>query len=542
MFSIGTAGGLVVAWHKSTKLRVLHIDNNQVNCSIWDENTKSEWILTCMYGSPYKDSRKDEPWKLVNQMGETMNMPWLVLGDLNVILHKDEKRGGNPANDADIRKFSAMFNNLGLKDLGFIGFPFTWSIHQDGDSHIEERLDRGMENGKWITQFPNTSLRHLNHSGSDHSVVLLNTSIPCQNGSKPFKFFGLYQEEQKCRDIIKSSWHKNFNGSTTFILVNRLANVKKEVSLWNKFEFGKIKHNLVLLNRKLETIIENPNIRLNDQNLLDTKAEIQKLDDYEEEFWKIKGSDDRNNIWIEGRDNIANCLNVYFETLLTTSRPVINNDIVNLVPPSITDTENSKLMEPPSEIEIHDALFGMPPNCSPGPDGFPSCLFQKNWNIVKKDVIETILAFFNSGHMLTKLNSTYIFLIPKVLHPNGPSYYRPISSCNIVYKIISKVIPNRIKPFLDRLISPYQSAFVKQRLISDNLLVAHEIIHAMRKKRKSKTDFMGLKIDMSKSFDRVEWNFLIVILRRMGFCDAWCNLIYQCISTCQSDILVNGVP
>ncbi|XP_026416596.1 uncharacterized protein LOC113312039 [Papaver somniferum] len=131
--------------------------------------------LAVSWDISYKDSRKDNSWKLVNQMGENMNKPWLVLGDLNVILNKEEKRGSNPANSSDIRKFSAMFNNLGLKDIGFLGFPFTWSNHQEGDKHIEERLDRGMENGQCIIQFPNASLRHLNHSGSDHSAILMNT-------------------------------------------------------------------------------------------------------------------------------------------------------------------------------------------------------------------------------------------------------------------------------------------------------------------------------------------------------------------------------
>lgn len=160
-------------------------------------------------------------------------------------------------------------------------------------------------------------------------------------------------------------------------------------------------------------------------------------------------------------------------------------------------------MEPPNEFEIHEALFGMLPNSSPGPDGFPACFFQKNWSIVKNDIINTVKPFFQSDHMLTKLNQTFISLIPKVLHPTGPGDYRPISLLNITYKIISKVISNRMKPLLDRLISPYQSDFVKQRLISDNIVVAHEIIHVMRRKKKSKTDFMGLKIDMSKAFDKV---------------------------------------
>lgn len=83
---MGTAGGLTVSWDKSVRLKVLYQDDNQINCEIWNEKTKSVWILTCMYGSPYKDHRKEKSWDVVNHMGNSMNTPWLVLGDLNVIL------------------------------------------------------------------------------------------------------------------------------------------------------------------------------------------------------------------------------------------------------------------------------------------------------------------------------------------------------------------------------------------------------------------------------------------------------------------------
>lgn len=85
---IGKAGGLVVAWDNTVRLKVLHHDDNQINCSVWDEKSKLEWVLTCMYGSPYNDVRKDKSWQLVNEMGQTMNSSWIILGDLNVILSK----------------------------------------------------------------------------------------------------------------------------------------------------------------------------------------------------------------------------------------------------------------------------------------------------------------------------------------------------------------------------------------------------------------------------------------------------------------------
>lgn len=247
-----------------------------------------------------------------------------------------------------------MFNRIGLKDLGFFGFPFTWSNHQSGNDLIEERLDRGVANSHWTTLFPNASVRHLNHLGSDHSSILLKTEIPTQDGYKPFKFFGLYQEEQKCRDIIKSSWEARIQGSHAFVLVNRLVVVKREVSLWNRTDFGNIKNNISSLNKKIDLILSNTNVRLDNPELVETKLEIQKLHDYEKELWKIKGREntislgdknthffhqnvvirqrrnkilglyDSTNTWIEGRNKITSFLNNHFESLLTTSAPIIN--------------------------------------------------------------------------------------------------------------------------------------------------------------------------------------------------------------------------
>lgn len=99
------------------RFKVTFQDDNQINCSVWDERTKVDWILTCMYGSPYKDSRKDLSWSVVKQMGTTMTSPRLIIGDLNVILRPEEKRGGNKANTSEMGKFSAIFNNIGIQDL-----------------------------------------------------------------------------------------------------------------------------------------------------------------------------------------------------------------------------------------------------------------------------------------------------------------------------------------------------------------------------------------------------------------------------------------
>ena len=120
-----------------------------------------------------------------------------------------------------------------------------------------------------------------------------------------------------------------------------------------------------------------------------------------------------------------------------------------------------------------------------------------------------------------KINYTHIVLIPKIKSLEKMSDYRPISLCNVIYKIISKVLANRLKKILPQLISPTQSAFVPGQLITDNILVAYESLHTMHRCKKSKKGSFALKLDISKAYNRVKWAFLKSIMVKMGFPDVW---------------------
>ena len=109
----------------------------------------------------------------------------------------------------------------------------------------------------------------------------------------------------------------------------------------------------------------------------------------------------------------------------------------------------------------------------------------------------------------------------------------------MIYKIISKLLVNRLKPFMDSLITPFQNAFIKGRNISDNILLAHEIFDFLIKRKKRNKFYGALKIDMTKAYDRVDWKFLKVVLSSMNFSQNWIKWILQCVTTVQFTLLVN---
>ena len=145
------------------------------------------------------------------------------------------------------------------------------------------------------------------------------------------------------------------------------------------------------------------------------------------------------------------------------------------------------------------------------------------------NIQEEVLSVLNGGDMPMGWNETTIVLTPKVKNPDRLTQYRPISLCNVLYKLISKVLANRLKVILPDIISPTQSAFVPGRMITDNVLLAYEITHMMHRKKGGRDGMVAVKLDMSKAYDRVEWDFLEEMMLHMGFSRAWVSVIMQCV-------------
>ncbi|KAM1647853.1 hypothetical protein ACFX15_008842 [Malus domestica] len=137
------------------------------------------------------------------------------------------------------------------------------------------------------------------------------------------------------------------------------------------------------------------------------------------------------------------------------------------------------LIGPITDREIQEAAFQIPASRAPGPDGFPGSFYHDHWEVVGKDVVNMIKAFWHSGKLLRNLNHTNLVLIPKVACPKNMKQFRPIALCNVSYKILAKVLTNRLKRVMPTVICDNQSAFVAGKQIQDNILVVHEILHSL---------------------------------------------------------------
>lgn len=145
----------------------------------------------------------------------------------------------------------------------------------------------------------------------------------------------------------------------------------------------------------------------------------------------------------------------------------------------------------------------MNPDKSPGPNGMTPAFFQKHWDIVGSEVVELTSKFFRDRELLEGLNETNLVLIPKTKDPSQVGDLRLISLCNVLVKIITKVMANRLKGLLELVISDTQSAFIPGRLISDNIMISYEVMQYLKRKKYGKEGYMAVKLDMSKAYDRI---------------------------------------
>jgi len=236
---------------------------------------------------------------------------------------------------------------------------------------------------------------------------------------------------------------------------------------------------------------------------------------------------------------ISNHIVNYYSNLFSTN-PFLQDDLLveEVIPSLIDENTNNLLTMIPNEDEIKAAVFSMNRDGAPGPDGFGACFFQSYWSIVHKEVSEAVVEFFTTGRIHSNFNANSLILIPKSHNADTLEQYRPIALANFKFKVISKVLADRLANILPNIISVEQKGFIKGRNIKECMILASEAINVLDKR--SFGGNIAMKIDVSKAFDTLNWDFLINVLHCFGFSQVFCDWIKNILLSARVSVCVNG--
>jgi hypothetical protein len=393
-----------------------------------------------------------------------------------------------------------------------------------------------------------------------------------QQYRKPFRFEEMWTSEAGCEQTIVNSWKTKKSGVLMYQVWDKIHTCKKSLQVWSRQSFGNVKQQIKETKKQLKQAEAESMQGKDHPNFYSIQKKLYALLNKEERMWRqrsranwLKAGDqntryfhyratqrrrrnyinwirDSNGSWTTCPSQVPSHFVNSYSKLFTTSLPNQIEQVVDGIPQVVTPEMNKLLTRDFGAIEVSEAINQMSPIKAPGPDGLPPVFYQKYWHLVGENVTKAVLTCLNSGKILKAINHTHITLVPKVKNPEAVANYRPISLCNVIYKIISKVLANCLKRILPQIISESQSAFVPGRLIIDNILVAFETLHHMHHQRQGKTGSMAIKLDMSKAYDRVEWRYLEGVMQQMGFHPTWVKIMLECIFTVSYSILVNGEP
>jgi hypothetical protein len=188
---------------------------------------------------------------------------------------------------------------------------------------------------------------------------------------------------------------------------------------------------------------------------------------------------------------------------------------------------------------VHAAVWDCDSYKSPGPDGINFGFLKEFWPELKGDIMRFITEFHRNGKLTRGINSTFIALILKGDNPQRLNDFRPISLVGSMYKILAKVLANRLRQVVGSVVSEVQSAFVKERQILDGILVANEVVDDARKNQK---ELVLFKVDFEKAYDSVDWGYLDDVMCHMAFSVLWRKWIKECVGTATASVLVMAVP
>lgn len=548
---------------------IIHVDNQQVSFSL--PINQQNFYFSAIYASNSNITRK-QLWLTLSNLQNLHIGPWCFIGDFNTIIGAHEHQGySNPARPPII-DFQHWTDSNNLFHIPTKGAVYTWDNCRSGRMHIKRRLDRAVCNHDLIDNCSSISCMTLIKHKSDHHPLLLDIKTEEHSFASSFKFMNMWSLHKDCRPLIEQCWNESVVGCPMMRLSTKLKNLKSKLKTWNKEVYGNIHEHVHSAETNLQLI----------QNLINTNGHTDALLNQEKEanvqleealkkqeiFWKDKARvnwhihGDRNTRYFHrvtkiknktkiisslrnGNDiltepsSIADHMVSHYKCLFSANNVLQDSLLVEEVIPNLIDPQiNTILTQIPTPEEIKHAVFDMNKDGAPGPDGFGAGFFQEYWEVINSDVIAATTQFFTTGWLLPGFNSNTIVLIPKNSNADTIDQYRPIALANFKFKIISKVLADRLASILPNIVSKEQRGFIRGRNIKDCISLTSEAINTL-----DKTCFGGnlaLKIDVSKAFDTLDWGFLLKVLRGFGFNSTFCHWIETILRSAMISISING--
>jgi len=551
MVADGSKGGILLMWD-SRVWKGSKVEEGNFSITYKFEALQDSfcWTFTGVY-APHTRKEKLECWEEMAAMKGLSEGPWVTGGDFNTVRHMLERRGCSRTTNI-MADFSKWIEDLELHDPILIGGKYTWVRGLNHQSNA--RLDRFLYSTEWEESFKNIRQRIMPRVTSDHNPILLECG-DWEKRNSYFKFENWWLKVEGFNELVQEWWNGfTVVGCPDYKLCTKLKLLKQKLKDWSRNTFSEMtnrKNNLleelVVLDRAQE------DRELSEEELMvraTILVELEVLANHDEERWRQKSralwlkEGDKNTrffqrlatahrryntidrLVVRGEemqepDEIKSAMIEFYSNLYTENEPWRPTfDLTGC--PIVTNEENEWLQRPFTETEVLQTIQQCDGDKAPGPDGYTLKFFKACWEILKEDLMQTIHNFHQRGVFEKSFNATLVALIPKKPGAVELKDFRPISLIGGVYKIISKLITERLKTVIGKLVDEHQMAFLKGRQILDASLLANELVDS---RVKQKQPGILCKLDIEKAYDHVNWNFLLKILEDMGFGSRWIKWI-----------------